>query len=49
MTRASVTIDPTRGFDQKILMLPCDTSMACLNELSAMSPSTSASTSGASG
>ena len=40
---------PTSGFDHMIVTSPCDTSMACRNESSALSPSTSASTSGASG
>src|SRR5690606_91438 len=49
MTMANAQIPPTSQLDQKIEMFPCDRSMDCRNELSAMSPSTSASTSGASG
>ena len=44
-----VMIEPTRPFDQKIVTLPCDSSIAWRNELSAMSPSTSARTKGGNG
>ena len=40
---------PTSGLDHMIDSSPCDTSIAWRNESSALSPSTSASTSGASG
>src|SRR5262247_485262 len=49
MTSARVTIEPTSGLDQKMRTLPPDRSIDWRNEVSAMSPSTSASTSGASG
>ena len=49
MMMASPAMLPTSGFAQKIDRLPCDSSMACRKLASAMSPSTSANTMGASG
>ncbi len=49
MASPSVISEPTRPLAQKIAMLPCDSSIACRKLDSAMSPSTRASTSGASG
>ena len=49
MTIASVEILPTSPFDQRIDRLPCDISIDWRKASSALFPSTSASTSGASG
>src|SRR5262245_33713727 len=45
----SVMMVPTSALEKKIVRLPCDINIACRKELSAWSPSTSASTSGAKG
>src|SRR5688572_20786137 len=49
MKTARPQIDPTRPLDQKIETLPSDSTIALRKLLSAMSPRTSASTSGAKG
>ena len=49
ISSASVVIEPTSGFAHMMDISPCETSIAWRNESSALSPSTSASTSGASG
>src|SRR3569623_2735347 len=48
-TIANSVLLPTRPFDQKIVRLPLEASIVCLIASSALSPRTSASTSGASG
>src|ERR1700756_1861809 len=47
--RPGSTVDPPRPLDQKISRLPPDISSDCRKASSALSPSTTASTSGASG
>ncbi|MNC96817.1 hypothetical protein D3C83_142870 [compost metagenome] len=47
--KAKPVMPPTSQFEKKTVRSPCEISMDCRNALSAASPSTSASTSGANG